>query len=186
TTATMRWYVDRTLLLTTQVSLANGETTLSQAIKPTGTGFHSVRVTIDPTLDTYAENNLGEALVQVVGPPRVLLVEHSDGDAATPLEGTLPVQIELPKNMPKPPVAVMLVLETTESSQGDQVLRGAADAVIDQLTQRDFAGVTNGNGGNIVMPLTQLTDKAKLKSAIDGMALGDPHGHGAHRNAPAT
>ena len=265
TTATVRWYVDRTLLLTTQVSLANGETTLSQAIKPTGTGFHSVRVTIDPTLDTYAENNLGEALVQVVGPPRVLLVEHSDGDAAsldaalrsagilsttiavaqlprtpsdlaayqsivlvnvpasslggdgmalleaatrdlgiglvviggnnsygpggyagTPLEATLPVQIELPKNMQKPPVAVMLVLETTESSQGDQVLRGAADAVIDQLTPRDFAGVTNGNGGNIVMPLTQLTDKAKLKSAIDGMALGDPPGYGADLNAAAA
>ena len=57
------------------------------------------------------------------------------GYAGTPLEATLPVQIELPKNMQKPPVAVMLVLETTESSQGDQVLRGAADAVIDQLTQ---------------------------------------------------
>src|SRR5207302_9029762 len=38
---------------------------------------------IDPLLDTYAVNNLGEALVQVVGPPRVLLVEQADGAAAS-------------------------------------------------------------------------------------------------------
>src|SRR5207245_1275959 len=245
TTATARWYVDRTLVGTAQVDLVNGETTLAQTFKPTGTGFHSVRMTIDPVLDTYAENNVGEALVQVVGPPRVLVVEQAAGDAAsleaalssagilsttiapaqlpksasdlaayqsvvlvnipaaslgadgmallqaatrdlgtglvviggtesygpggyagTTLEATLPVQIELPQNMQKPPVAVMLVLETSESSNGDQVLRGAANAVIDQLTPRDLVGVTNGMGGSIVVPLTQLTDKAKIKSAI--------------------
>ena len=265
TTATVRWYLDRTLLSTAQVELANGETTLTQTVKPGETGFHSVRVTIDPVLDTYAENNLGEALVRVVGPPHVLLVERSDGDAAsleaalrstgiqfttvgvaqmprtaadlaayqsvvlvdipaaslgadrmallqastrdlgiglvvigggnsygpggyagTTLEQTLPVQIELPKNMKKPPVAVMLVLESAESSQGDQVLRGAADAVIDQLTPRDFVGVTNGMGGNLVLPLTQLTDKAALKSKIAGMQLGDPPGYGADLKLAAS
>ena len=265
TTATVRWYLDRTLLSTSQVNLANGETTLVQTVKPTVAGFHSVRVTIDPVLDTYAENNVGEALVQVVGPPRVLLVEQADGDAAsleaalrstgiafktisvaqmprsasdlaayqsvvlvnipasslgvdgmallqaatrdlgiglvviggnnsygpggyagTALEATLPVQIELPKNLKKPPVAVMLVLESSESSQGDQVLRGAADAVIDQLTPRDFVGVTNGMGGNLVVPLTQLTDKAKIKSAIAAMQLGDPPGYGQDLNIAAA
>src|SRR5437660_2177962 len=60
TTATARWYVDRTQLDTAQVDLVNGETTLAQTFKPTGTGFHSVRMTIDPVLDTYAENNVGE------------------------------------------------------------------------------------------------------------------------------
>jgi len=253
TSATVRWYLDRTLLTTSQVDLANGETTLTQVVKPAGAGFHTVQVTIDPVLDTYAENNLGEALVQVVGPPRVLLVEQDAGDApaleaalastgilsttitpgqlprsaadlaayqsvvlvnipaaslgaggmallqtatrdlgtglvviggsdgygpggyaGTALEATLPVQIELPQNMQKPPVAVMLVLETTESTEGDQVLRGAADAVIDQLTPRDFVGVTNGTGGNLVVPLTQLTDKAKMKATIASMSLGDP------------
>ena len=66
--------------------------------------------------------------------------------AGTALEASLPVQIELPQNMQKPPVAVMLVLETTESPDGDQVVRGAANAVIDQLSPRDFVGVTNGTG----------------------------------------
>ena len=265
TPATVRWYLDRTLLSSAQVELANGETTLTQTVKPTDTGFHSVRVTVDPALDTYAENNVGEAIVQVVGPPRVLVVEQADGEAAsleaalrstgilyttvavaqmprsttdlaayqsivlvnipaaslgidgmallqatvrdlgiglvviggnnsygpggyagTALEQTLPVQIDLPKSMKKPPVAVMLVLESAESSQGDQVLRGAADAVIDQLTPRDFVGVTNGMGGNLVVPLTQLTDKAKLKSMIAGMQLGDPPGYGADLRVAAS
>jgi len=264
TTATVRWYLDRTLVTTSQVALTNGETTLTQVIKPAGAGFHTVQVTIDPVLDTYAENNVGEALVQVVGPPRVLLVEQDAGDApafesalastgilsttitpaqmpksaaelaayqsvvlvnipaaslgadgmallqtatrdlgtglvviggsdsygpggyaGTALEATLPVQIELPQNMQKPPVAVMLVLETTESMQGDQVLRGAADAVLDQLTPRDFVGVTNGTGGNVVVPLTQLTDKARLKATIASMSLGDPMTYSPDLNAAA-
>ena len=253
TPATVRWYLDNTLLSTAQLTLASGETAISQTVKPAEAGFHAVRVVIDPIRDTYAENNVGEALIQVVGPPRVLLVEQTIGGAAsfeaalkstgilettitpdrlprtpadlaayqsivlvnipasslgadgmallqaatrdlgtglvviggadsygpggyagTTLEATLPVQIELPQNMQKPPVAVMLVLETSESGQGDQVLRGAAEAVVDQLTPRDKVGVTNGTGGNVVIPLTTLTDKAKIKSAIESMQLGDP------------
>jgi uncharacterized membrane protein len=213
-----------------------------------------VRVTVDPVHDTYSENNIGEALIQVVGPPHVLVVEQAPGDAqslesalqstgiletaitpaqlpktatdlaayqsvvlvnipatslgtegmtllqtatrdlgtglvviggadsygpggyaGTPLEATLPVQIQLPQNMQKPPVAVMLVLETTEDMQGDRVLRGAAQAVIDQLTPRDSVGVTNGSmDSSVLIPLATLTDKARVKSAIDGMSLGDP------------
>jgi hypothetical protein len=79
----------------------------------------------------------------------------------------------------------MLVLETTESSSTDQVVRGAADSVIDQLTPRDYVGVTNGEGGNVVVPLTQLTDKAKIKATIAAMSLGDPPGYGADLNAAA-
>jgi len=76
--------------------------------------------------------------------------------------------------MQKPPVAVVLVLESTESGQGDQILRGAAEAVVDQLTPRDLVGVTNGNMGNVVVPLGPLTDKAAIKRQIENMSLGDP------------
>ena len=253
TRATVRWYLDRTLVNTVQLDLTPGETTIKQTVKPTEPGFHAVRVVMDAVRDTYAENNLGEALIQVVGPPRVLLVENTLGEAAslesalhstgigtasitpdrlprsaadlaayqavvlvnipasslgadgmallqasvrdlgtglvviggaesygpggyagTPLETTLPVQIQLPQDMQKPPVAVMLVLESTESMQGDQVLRGAAEAVVDQLTARDKVGVTNGNMGNVVVPLGPLTDKAAVKRKIESMSLGDP------------
>lgn len=262
TRAVARWYVDHSLISTSQVDLASGDTTLTQKIKPSGAGFHDVQLTIDPAVDTYTENNVGEALVQVVGPPHVLLVEQAAGDApslesalastgisttiitpdrlpktaaglaayrsvvlvdipaaslgadgmallqastrdlgiglvviggresygpggyaGTALEATLPVQIELPKDEQKPPVAVMLVLESSESTAGDAIVRGAADGVIDQLTPRDYVGVTNGEGGTVVVPLTQLTDKAKLKSEIASMILGDPPGYGADLNA---
>jgi len=253
TQATVRWYLDRTLVNTVQLELPVGETTIKQTVKPAEPGFHAVRVVIDPVRDTYAENNLGEALIQVVGPPRVLLVEQTLGEAAslesalqstgigtvaitpdllprtaadlaayqavvlvnipaaslgpdgmnllqasvrdlgtglvviggtesygpggyagTPLETTLPVQIQLPQDMQKPPVAVVLVLESTESGTGDQVLRGAADAVVDQLTSRDMVGVTNGGMGSLVVPLGPLTDKAAVKRKIESMNLGDP------------
>ncbi len=257
-----RWYLDRTLIATATLALQPGETTISQVVAPSQPGFHAVRVVIDPARDTYAENNLGEALIQVLGPSRVLLVEGTPGHAetlanamrsvgiesdmvspkglprtaadlaayhavvllnvpagalgadamallqtsvrdlgtglvviggddsygpggyaGTPIETALPVRIELPQDMQKPPVSVVLVLESSESPQGDQVVRGAADAVIDQLTPRDRVGVTNGSMGNFVVPLGPLTDKAAVKRQIDSMNLGDPPTYGPDLNA---
>ena len=262
TPATVRWYLDRTLISTVNLDLPVGETTVRQLVRPADPGFHAVRVVIDPVKDTYAENNLGEALIQVVGPPRVLVVEATPGDArslesalhstgitsttvepaalprtaadlaayqavvlvnlpasglgpdamtllqasvrdlgmglvviggsdsygpggyaGTALETALPVQIELPQDMQKPPVAVMLVLESSESGQGDQIVRGAADAVIDQLTPKDKVGVTNGAMGNVVVPLGPLSDKARVKAQINAMVLGDPPSYVPDLNA---
>ena len=262
THATARWYLDRSLISTTPLDLTPGETTIKQTVKPDQPGFHAVRLVIDPVRDTYAENNLGEALIQVVGPPRVLLVENTLGEASslesalrstgigtsvitpdqlprsaadlaayqsvvlvnipasslgadgmallqasvrdlgtglvviggadsygpggyagTTLETTLPVQIQLPQDMQKPPVAVMLDLESTENMQGDQILRGAAESVVDQLTARDKVGVTNGTMGNIVVPLGPLTDKAAVKRKIESMGLGDPMSYTPDLNA---
>jgi uncharacterized membrane protein len=263
TAATLRWYLDHALVNTVQIQLTAGETTVSQVVQPAEPGFHSVQVVVDPTFDTYAENNVGEALVQVVGPARVLLVEDTPGAAAgldsalrstglltttvapaqmprssadmaayssvvlvnvpasslgldemallqavtrdlglglvvvggsdsygpggyagTALETALPVQILLPQNTQKPPVAVMLVLESSEGLQGDQIIRGAADGVIDQLTPRDSVGVTNGTG-SVVVPLGPLTDKAAVKKKIDSMMLGDPQSYQPELTAAA-
>jgi uncharacterized membrane protein len=253
THATVRWYLDRTLVDTVTMDLPAGETAVQQTVKPAEPGFHTVRVVIDPVRDTYAENNLGEALIQVVGPPRVLLVENTPGEAhsletalhstgigtasitpdqlprsaadlaayqavvlvnipaaslgndgmallqasvrdlgmglvviggsdsygpggyaGTPLETALPVQIQLPQDIQKPPVAVVMVLESTESPQGDQVLRGAAQSVVDQLTPRDLVGVSNGFGGTFVVQLAPLSNKSAVKNQINGMSLSDP------------
>jgi len=253
THATVRWYLDRTLVNTVQLDLSVGETVLKQTVTPAEPGFHAVRAVMDAVRDTYAENNLGEALIQVVGPPRVLLVENTLGEAAsleaalhstgigtasvtperlprsaadlaayqavvlvnipasslgndamallqasvrdlgtglvviggadsygpggyagTPLETALPVQIQLPQDIQKPPVAVVLVLESAESSQGDQIVRGAAEAVVDQLTPKDKIAISNGSMGPFVVSLGPLTDKAAVKRQIEAMSLGDP------------
>src|SRR5207302_1931448 len=88
THATVRWYLDRTLLNTMQLDLPVGETIIKQTVTPAEPGFHAVRVVMDAVRDTYAENNLGDTLIQVVGPPRVLLVQNTLGDAAS-LEAAL-------------------------------------------------------------------------------------------------
>src|SRR5207244_5231697 len=84
TRATVRWYLDRTLINTVQLDLVAGETTLKQTVKPAEPGFHAVRVVIDAVRDTYAENNLGESLIQVVGPPRLLPLHHTPPHPPTP------------------------------------------------------------------------------------------------------
>jgi uncharacterized membrane protein len=253
TPAVARWYLDRTLVSSANIMLQPGDITLTQSFAPTQSGFHSVRLVIDPLRDTYAENNLGEALIQVVGPARVLVVEGAPGRGAairaaltsvgigsvtiaptafprtaaelaafqslilvnvpaaalsadamgllqgavrdlglglvviggddsygpggyagTPLESALPVRIELPQDIQKPPVAVVLVLESTESGPGDAVLRGAAEAVVDQLTPRDQVGITNGLMAGFAVPLAPLKDKSAVKRRIEAMDLGDP------------
>src|SRR5436189_848926 len=262
THVTVRWYLDRTLVNTVQLDLPVGETILKQTVTPAEPGFHAVRVVMDAVRDTYAENNLGEALIQVVGPPRVLLVENTLGEAAslesalhstgigtsavtpdqlprsaadlaayqavvlvnipatslgadgmnllqasvrdlgtglvviggtesygpggyagTPLETTLPVQIQIPQDMQKPPVAVVLVLESTETGQGDQILRGATESVVDQLTPRDKIAISNGAMGPFVVSLGPLTDKAAVKRQIEAMSLGDPPSYAADLTA---
>lgn len=251
TAAVARWYVDRTLVATSAVTVPVGETTLTQTVTLNDPGFHNVRLVIDPTRDTYAENNVGEALIQVVGPARVLLVEGRPGAAGnlaaalksvgmgtqttsatgmprtaaglaqfqavvlvnvpapdlgtdamnvlqtsvrdlgmglvviggdqsygpggyagTPLETALPVQIELREDSRKPPVAVVLVMESMENPQGDQVARSAAQQVIDELTPRDQVAITNGSTG-FAWPLGFVKDKAAIKNAINSMPLGD-------------
>src|SRR2546428_11987874 len=84
--------------------------------------------------------------------------------------------------MQKPPVAVVLVLESTETGQGDQILRGAAEAVVDQLTSRDMAGLTDGAMG-MAVPLAALTDKAAIKRKIEAIAPGAPGSYAPDLNA---
>ena len=65
------------------------------------------------------------------------------GYAGTPLDATLPVTAQIPQQLKRPPVAVVLVLETMESPTADQVMRGAAKAVVDQLSAYKAFGLTH-------------------------------------------
>ncbi|HMC09175.1 MAG TPA: VWA domain-containing protein, partial [Actinomycetota bacterium] len=261
--ATLSVFLDQTLVSHVPVSLQVGETQVSVAIPAPAAGFHTVRAQLDANRDTYAENNAGQALIQVLGPPRVLVVEGSPGEGAnvaaalraaslnpqvaqpagmpdtlpalaayravalvdvpasalstariqalqsgvrdlgiglaafggasslgpggyagTPLDATLPVTAQIPQQLRKPPVAVVLVLETMESPQADAVMRGAARAVVDQLSPQDYVGVADGASGMLV-PLQPATGKARIEQTIGSAQFGDPPSYAPYVDAAA-
>jgi hypothetical protein len=106
------------------------------------------------------------------------------GYAGTPLDATLPVTAQIPKQLTKPPVAVVLVLETMESPSADQVMRGAAKAVVDQLSPQDSVGLADGASG-MVVPLQAVSDKAKIDKAILNTSFGDSPSYTPFLNAAA-
>lgn len=117
-----------------------------------------------------AVRDLGTGLAVFGGPDSF----GPGGYAGTPLETALPVQMEISNQEQKPPVAVVLVLESVENSQGDAVVRGAAAALVQHLTPRDYVGVTDSASG-LAVPLQPLTDRTKVENAITAIPqFGDP------------
>jgi len=253
TTGTLHVDVDRTGVADIAQVIPAGQTDVDIALPALGPGLHTVHASLDPALDTLSENNVGEALVQVLGTQRVLVVDGHPGAAAnvaaalraagvdvaevdptqvphdvpgvaayqsvalvdvsasslgqdrmlalqqatrdlgvglaalggpdtfgpggfagTPLEQALPIDMQVQNQSAKPPVAVVLVLESVESSQGDAVVRGAARSLVDKLTPRDMVGVTDATTG-LAVPLQKVTDRARVENAILSIpAFGDP------------
>ena len=262
--ATLTVLLDAAVVYRAPVALQVGETQVGVAVPAPSPGFHTLKAQLDPPQDTYSENNTGAALIQVLGPPKVLVVEGSKGEGAnvagaltaaslnpqvtlpgsvpdtlaglaayqavalvnvpasaltqaqmqtlqsgvrdlgigltafggassmgpggyagTPLDATLPVTAQIPQQLKKPPVAVVLVMETMESSSADQVMRGAAKALVDQLSPQDFVGLADGASG-MVLPLQPASDKAKIDKAILNTNFGDSPSYAPFLNAAAT
>jgi len=96
------------------------------------------------------------------------------GLAGTPLEQALPIEMKVPNPQDKPPVAVMLVLETVESATGDMVLRSAARQLVANLSPQDLVGVTNGATG-VIVPLQTVGDGKSVEDQIAAIpSFGDP------------
>jgi len=117
---------------------------------------------------------LGHGLVTIGGPTSY----GPGGWQGTPLEDALPVRMDLPNRKDKPKVAVVLVMETMEDPRADQVVLGAAEAVIDKLSPDDQVGVTDGIRGFLV-PLQPVTDKKAIDQKLESASgLGDPPDYG--------
>ncbi|HEY3314138.1 MAG TPA: VWA domain-containing protein [Bacillota bacterium] len=82
TSAILRLFRDRTLLSEETVAVAKGESRLVLSVPPMEVGLHSLTVNLDPRDDTVLINNQGSILVNVAGPPEVLVVEGKDGEGA--------------------------------------------------------------------------------------------------------
>jgi uncharacterized membrane protein len=72
--------VDGQEVTTRDVTLAPGGSVESFDVPRLAVGLHRVRAELAVTPDTYAENNVGEAAVRVLGRPLVLVLEGKDGE----------------------------------------------------------------------------------------------------------
>ena len=74
TSATMRFYADRTLLSEQRVNLEVGANRFARSLVADRAGYHAFRAEVEPDLDRLVENNQASALALVRGQPRVLVV----------------------------------------------------------------------------------------------------------------
>ncbi len=92
----------------------------------------------------------------------------------TPLEATLPVNMELDSKKVLPPGAVALVMHGMEFANGNQVARDCAQGVLAALGPQDELGVVMWDGTERwVFELQKVGNKREASSAIAGMNQGD-------------
>src|SRR5262249_49073041 len=81
TDATVHVFVDDTPLADQTVSLNPGTTDLAFSAQAPASGLLSVRASVDANQDTLDQNNTARAVVEVQGPPTVLVAEQRPGEA---------------------------------------------------------------------------------------------------------
>jgi uncharacterized membrane protein len=92
----------------------------------------------------------------------------------TPLETTLPVNMELDSKKVLPPGAVVLVMHGMEFGNGNQVARDCAQGVLAALGPQDELGVVMWDGfERWVYELQKVQDKKDASRSIAGMNQGD-------------
>ncbi|HXM71810.1 MAG TPA: VWA domain-containing protein [Candidatus Dormibacteraeota bacterium] len=64
------------------VQLPVGVSTQTFSLPSLAAGLYDVRAELNVQPDTYSENNIGEAVIRVLGRPAVLILEGSDGEGA--------------------------------------------------------------------------------------------------------
>jgi uncharacterized membrane protein len=92
----------------------------------------------------------------------------------TPLETTLPVDMELSSKKVLPSGALVLIMHGMEFNNGNQVARDIAVAALDALGPQDEIGVLLWDGTERwLFPLTKKGDGKELGRKIAGMNQGD-------------
>ncbi len=83
TSATIDIFRDRSLVGSRSEVVHPGEDSYVFPQPPLSPGFHTYQVHITPAIDTQRQNNSGFAYTTVLGPPRVLVISSSPGQAAS-------------------------------------------------------------------------------------------------------
>jgi len=96
------------------------------------------------------------------------------GYRGTPLEATLPVNMELDSKKVLPSGAVVLIMHGMEFNNGNQVARECAQGVLAALGPTDEMGVLLWDGDeHWLFPLQKVGNKNELRRQIAGMNQGD-------------
>ncbi len=96
------------------------------------------------------------------------------GYRGTPLETTLPVEMELSSKKVLPSGAVVLVMHGMEFNNGNQIARECALGVLDALGPQDEMGVVLWDGNDRwLFPLSPVGDRKEKGRLIAGMNQGD-------------
>src|SRR5207247_8314060 len=96
------------------------------------------------------------------------------GYRGTPLESTLPVNMELDSKKVLPSGAVVLLMHGMEFANGNQVARDCAQGVLAALGKDDEMGVVLWDGTDRwLFPLQKVGNKVDLGEKIAGMNEGD-------------
>lgn len=105
TQGSIRVMVDKRVLREEKVRLSKGLNKLVWGVKADEPGLHTYRVELAADQDGRTENNLGVAMTQVAGIPRILLVEGKAGDSQALGQGLASTQMQVdtlgPDLMPK-------------------------------------------------------------------------------------
>ena len=96
------------------------------------------------------------------------------GYRGTPLESTLPVNMELDSKKVLPSGAVVLIMHGMEFNNGNEIARECAQGVLSALGPTDEMGVLLWDGNeHWVFPLQKVGNKVALRRQIAGMNQGD-------------
>jgi Ca-activated chloride channel homolog len=96
------------------------------------------------------------------------------GYRGTPLETTLPVNMELDSKKVLPSGAVALVMHGMEFMNGNRIARDCALGVLEALGPQDEMGVVLWDGSDRwLFPMTKVGDRSDLGKKIAGMNQGD-------------
>lgn len=105
TSGTVRIMVGNKVLREEEIEIGKGTSRLVWGLSAEEAGLHTYKVEVISANDTRTENNLGQAITQVEGVPRILIVEGKPGDSqalGTAL-ASVNFQVETvePSSMPK-------------------------------------------------------------------------------------
>ena len=81
TSGTVRIMVDNKVLQEEELEIGKGTSHLVWGLSAEKAGLHTYKVEVISTKDTRKENNIGQAITQVQGVPRILVVEGTPGDS---------------------------------------------------------------------------------------------------------